>query len=216
MAGFIDNIWESTLDILPRKERRSAEQRKADALLERRELALALMEETDGETPEANSELAQMSFAELSEYLEFDPMSYRPGGYERGEKVFIRSRCASCHVFGSIGRGGGPDLSTVTSRFRRRDILESVMFPSKVISDQYTGVEIDLNDLSTVSGMVVGEGRESLTLITVLGERIDLKKSDIVERREAKSSIMPEGLLNTMSLGELVDLMKFLERGSDL
>ena len=90
------------------------------------------------------------------------------------------------------------------------------MFPSRVISDQYTGIEIDLTDLSTVSGMVVGECSDSLTLITVLGERIDVKKSDIVEQGEAKSSIMPEGLLNTMSLGELVDLMKFLERGSDL
>ncbi len=217
MEGYINNLWASTMEILPDDERKVAEARKAAALKKRADDALALLAKIEGESPKGASDLTNMSFAELSEYLEYDPMSY-PGGdvLERGKAVFIKSRCANCHVFGTIGKGGGPDLSTVVSRFRRRDILEAIMYPSKVISDQYVGVEIDLNDFSTVTGMVASENDKTLTVITVDGERVEIPRDSIEELRKSDLSIMPEGLLNTMSLGELVALINFLERGSDI
>ena len=143
-------------------------------------------------------------------------MTYERGNADNGEKVFMRAKCADCHVFGSIGTGGGPDLSTVISRFRRSEILESIMYPSKVISDQYTALTVQLKNNDTVSGLVVAEGDDLLTLISPTGERMEIPKSEIAERRPSEISIMPEGLLHTMSLGDLVDLMLFLERGSDL
>jgi len=163
-----------------------------------------------------NSELAQMSFDELSEYLEYDPMAYRDVNLEHGKQVFQRAKCASCHVFGTIGKGGGPDLSTATSRFRRRDILEAIMYPSKVVSDQYIGLEVELDDFTLYTGMAVAENEHVLTLITVDGQRVEIKKEEIVKREAAKGSIMPEGLLNAMSMGELVSLINFLEKGGDL
>lgn len=138
-----------------------------------------------------------------------------PQKLETGQNVFIKARCANCHVFGTKGKGGGPDLSTVTSRFRRRDILESIMYPSKVVSDQYTGVEVELNDFSTVTGMVASEDTKTLTVITITGERVVIPKKSIAKRTESKQSMMPEGLLNTMTLEELVSLMYFLEHGAE-
>ena len=215
MSGYIDNIWDSAMQILPEEERVVAQGRKARALEERREKAAALLDLIEeGRAP--SSELAQMSFDELSEYLEYDPMSYRRPDLKKGELVFLRSRCANCHVFGSIGLGGGPDLSTVTSRFRRRDILESIMYPSKVVSDQYTGVDVEMKDGEFYSGMVAGETPLKLTLITAAGERVELRKRDIRDRSVSLMSIMPDGLLDTMSLGDLVALVQFLEVGSDL
>ena len=215
MSGYIDNIWDSAMQNLPEEERVVAQRRKESALEERREKAAALMDLfEEGQSP--SSELAQMSFDELSEYLEYDPMSYRRPDLKKGELVFLRSRCANCHVFGSIGLGGGPDLSTVTSRFRRRDILESIMYPSKVVSDQYTGVDVEMKDGEFYSGMVAGETPLKLTLITAAGERVELRKRDIRDRSVSLMSIMPDGLLDTMSLGDLVALVQFLEVGSDL
>ena len=107
-------------------------------------------------------------------------------------------------------------MSTVTSRFRRRDILESIMYPSRVVSDQYTAVRVERDDFSEVEGMVVGENDRSLTLITVLGEREIIPKRSIVKREIIEKSIMPEGLHLTMNLGELVNLMQYLEAGSEM
>jgi putative heme-binding domain-containing protein len=100
------------------------------------------------------------------------------------------------------------------TRFRRREILESVMYPSKVISDQYSAVRVEV-DNDVVIGMLADETSETLTLIDATGQRIDIPKGDILDRRPSSVSIMPEGLLDVMSLEDLVDLMIFLERGVD-
>lgn len=215
MAGYINNLWDATLEILPDDERQLAEARKAEAMQKRAEEAVALMAQLDGQAPGGPSELAQMSFAELSDYLEYDPMTYREPNLKAGENVFIRSRCVNCHVFGSTGKGGGPDLSTVASRFRRKDLLEAIMYPSKVVSDQYQTVELVLDDFSDVTGMVAGENDDTLTVITINGERIEIAKSSIEERKVSDKSGMPEGLINTMSLGELVALIQYLEHGAN-
>jgi len=215
MAGYIDNLWNASMELMPDEQRAAAEGRKQAALDKRNADAIALLAKLDEEAPKVNSDLAQMSFEELAEYLEYDPMNYREPNLEKGKNVFIRARCANCHVFGDIGFGGGPDLSSVVSRFRRRDILESIKDPSKVVSDQYQAYHVELADFSDVTGMLAGETDSTLTLITTTGDKVDIAKSEITSREEATTSVMPEGLLNTMSLGDLVSLVQFLESGND-
>ena len=214
MAGFVENLWQDTLTLLEPEERSQAEGRKKRFLAEQARRARELMTEAKSDEAEERNPLGQMSLAELSGYLELDPMSYEQGDVDKGRIVFRRAKCANCHVFGKVGRGGGPDLSTAVKRFRRGEILESIMYPSRVISDQYTGVVVDLKNNETVTGMVAGDSDSSLILITASGERIELDKKDIVDNRLSQVSIMPEDLLDTMGLSDLVDLFAFLERGS--
>ena len=216
MEGYVNNLWNSSMELLPEDERQLAEVRKEEALRQRAEKALALQSQMNDVQPATGSDLAQMSFEELAEYLEYDPMAYNHDLMDHGKLVFMRSKCADCHVFGAIGKGGGPDLSTVVSRFRRRDILESIVYPSNVVSDQYTAVELELDDFTDVTGMVAGENDDTLTVITVLGERVEVAKSQIVSRKVAEQSVMPEGLLTTMNMGDLVALMNFLELGGEV
>lgn len=216
MEGYIENLWQSVLANLPTEEKKTAEARKDKALADRAARAAALAQKLEGETAPRKSDLAQMGFQELSEYLEFDPMTYEKANADRGQKVFQRAKCASCHIFGTEGKGGGPDLSNVVKRFRRREILEAIMYPSKVISDQYQAVNVDLTNNDTINGMLASESDTVLSLINAAGERIDIPKDQIKDRRPSTVSIMPEGLLETMTLGDLVDLIAFLERGSGL
>ena len=213
--GFINNLWDSSMELLPEDERQVAQSRKQKALDIRMQEALALLEKAEEGPAQGASDLAQMSFQELSEYLEYDPMAYSTGDIQRGHDVFVRAKCASCHVFGTVGKGGGPDLSTVTSRFRRADLLESIMFPSKVVSDQYMAYEVELDDFSTVIGLLAAENDTTLTLITIDGKRQEIAKSTIVNQKVSDKSVMPEGLLQAMSMRDLVDLFNFLEKGAD-
>jgi len=215
MEGYIDQIWTDLLTHFPEAERAIAEERKAEALAARQEAALALLAEIEGASEGVESDLAQMSFEELADYLEYDPMAYQPQDLEQGKRVFLKAKCANCHVYGTYGKGGGPDLSTVTSRFRRRDILEAIMFPSKVVSDQYQGVELELDDFTNVTGMLAAETDDEITIITIDGERREIPRDTITKQTEAQQSIMPEGLLHTMTLNELVSLVYFLEHGAD-
>src|SRR5690606_34269809 len=61
----------------------------------------------------------------------------RAANFESGRNLFHALRCAACHRFDGLGGDVGPDLTTVKNKFDARYILESIIEPSKVISDQY-------------------------------------------------------------------------------
>lgn len=214
--GYVNNIWEETLTLLPEEEKTAALNHRQEFMTARQNRANALMEQLEAENKGVVSDLAQRDFTEIAEYLEYDPMAYREPNLESGERVFMRARCAECHVFGTIGKGGGPDLTSAAGRFTRRDMLEAIMYPSKVISDQYVALDIEMKDGSFFSGMPVGENDKTLTIMTPSGERKDLKKADIDKRDASQISIMPEGLIETMNFGQLVELIHFLESGNKM
>jgi cytochrome c5 len=64
---------------------------------------------------------------------------------ETGKTLFEKT-CSGCHIFGDIGASVGPDLSTVGSRFGKREILDSILWPSHTISDQYAMTTFELED----------------------------------------------------------------------
>ena len=215
MTGYVELLFEDVLEILPEAEREAAVARRDALRRERSRRAAVLLERAEEDKPDDQPDLAQMSFDEVAEYLEYDVMAYERYSPEQGELIFRRAGCADCHVFGSIGTGGGPDLSTVVKRFRRREILESIVYPSRVISDQYTSLDVTLRDGEMHSGMVIAENDRRLILISSRGERIRLRKSNIVAREPSSISIMPEGLLDAMDMVDLVNLMRFLDEAAE-
>jgi putative heme-binding domain-containing protein len=214
LEGYINNFWEAALALLPEDEKQHALAFRTDFMAKRQERALALMAELESDRKGQVSDLAQRNFEEIAEYLEYDPMAYRKPNLESGERVFMRSRCADCHLFGTIGKGGGPDLTTLASRFTRRDMLDAIMYPSKVVSDQYTAIDVELKDGMFYSGMVQAEDDRNLTLLTPTGQRVEIRKKDITLREPSQLSVMPEGMIETMNFGQLVELIQFLESGS--
>ena len=75
------------------------------------------------------------SYEELASYLETAEGS--TGSPTRGAQVFTDAQCINCHRFNNRGEGIGPDLTTSAQRFQRKEILESIIYPNQVISDQY-------------------------------------------------------------------------------
>ena len=82
----------------------------------------------------------------------------------RGALVITKARCLDCHKFGDKGAGLGPDLTTVNSRFRPAEIVESIVQPSKVISDQYKSVTLATQD-GKVYAVVSDSRAESSMLV---------------------------------------------------
>ncbi|MEX2027859.1 MAG: c-type cytochrome, partial [Pirellulaceae bacterium] len=62
--------------------------------------------------------------------------------FDRGRKMFGAANCFACHRFGNEGGANGPDLTGIAGRFSTRDLLETIVEPSKVISDQYAAIVI--------------------------------------------------------------------------
>ncbi len=138
--------------------------------------------------------------------------------FERGHTLFGAVGCASCHRFNSEGAAVGPDLTTVAARFSVRDVLESVVLPSKEISDQYGAVVIRKKDGEVITGRVGNMNGDKLNVLENMfapGDFTDVKRQDIASIEPSKVSMMPEGLLNSLNADEIQDLMAFLMSEGD-
>jgi putative heme-binding domain-containing protein len=126
---------------------------------------------------------------------------------ERGLQVILKARCLDCHKLGDKGAGLGPDLTTVSSRFRPSEILESIVTPSKVISDQYKSVSVATEDGKVYTGMPIASDAANLVLLLSDGVKVTVPKSEIEEQKPSPNSVMPEGLLNVLSYQEIADML---------
>jgi putative heme-binding domain-containing protein len=135
--------------------------------------------------------------------------------FANGKKTFTTAQCVLCHKFGKTGGAVGPELAAVGSRLTAHDILESILLPSKVVSELYQNTIISTKDGDDVIGRIVGETDQKLTVMTdpIKSTKVEVLKRDVVGRRLSKVSPMPEGLVNTFSKKDILDLIAYLQSG---
>jgi putative heme-binding domain-containing protein len=134
------------------------------------------------------------------------------GNVELGAKVFAKSQCINCHRFGDRGDGVGPDLTTVSRRFQKKEILESILFPSLVISDQYASKTVLTTDGRSITGLAAKQADGSLVVLQSNGQKATIAAGDIDQVLPCKISVMPEGLLNTLTLDDIANLFTYLNQ----
>lgn len=132
------------------------------------------------------------------------------GDARRGAAVFEKATCIKCHRYGQRGEGIGPDLSTVSQRFHRKEIVESVLYPSQVISDQYAAKTVQTKDGLTYTGIVAEQGADTIVVLDNQAKKNVIGKQDIETIAPAKQSAMPDGLFNSLTREEIVDLFAYL------
>jgi putative heme-binding domain-containing protein len=152
---------------------------------------------------------SKYQFADLLNYLTRDPHG-KAGDPSRGRLIFEKASCVKCHKFGKEGEGVGPDLTTVAKRFKRADILESILFPSKAISDQYRSVTITTTKGQQLTGLAAVQG-DTVTVLLSDTSRVTLSRNDIESQVASLVSVMPERLLDPLTRAEIADLFAYLE-----
>lgn len=136
------------------------------------------------------------------------------GDSNTGRRLFATLRCFDCHRFQGEGGGVGPDLTMVVRRFNTRDILEAIIEPDKVISDQFAASLIQTAGGQVITGRVVNLQSDTLLVQTDMLKPSQLKRipqQEIEAIRQAKTSMMPSGLLDSCSEHEIADLVTFLK-----
>ena len=133
--------------------------------------------------------------------------------FAQGKAMFSATACIACHRFNAEGAGIGPDISGAGNRYSVRDLLENIIEPSKVISDQYGAEEITLDDGETLAGRVVTDENNMVSVMTNPFEPDDVRwieRSHVKSRKPATTSLMPPGLLNELNPEELKDLLAYI------
>lgn len=137
------------------------------------------------------------------------------GGDKAAGKAIFDQVCANCHKFGDAGQEIGPDLSAIAGKQTRVEIIESLLFPSKVIADQYQPVLVQTKDGDVYGGLVVKENARVLTLVTSDHPEapVEILKSRIEARMKSTTSAMPETTLDPYSLDQIQGLIAYLLAG---
>lgn len=166
--------------------------------------------EPPAELPKVDPTKAGHPFAELNAFL--DSEAGQQGSVERGKLMFAKANCLKCHQFKTEGQGIGPDLTSVRRRFQRKEIVESIVYPSKVISDQYRSLTVVTSAGLVYTGLPLKQDNPNkLVLVLSDATKLEVSVADIEERSPAKVSVMPEGLFKDLSLSDIADLFAFLE-----
>jgi putative heme-binding domain-containing protein len=138
--------------------------------------------------------------------------------FTNGKAMYSAAGCVACHRLGDEGGTIGPDLSGVGQRFGVRDILEAVIDPSRVISDQYRMMLLKTKDGQTYSGRILSRDGESTRIAPNLmrpSQTVAVAHDAIVSEEVLPVSVMPSGLVNSLNADELLDLMAYLVSGAD-
>ncbi len=134
----------------------------------------------------------------------------------RGKAMFDAGMCSRCHKFGRQGQPIGPELTAVAARFGRRDLLESILSPSKAIDEKYRALIVETADGRTITGTLTGGDNEAIQLAAdpLTPDRTTrVPKQDIAAQQFSLVSPMPAGTLNTLTKEEILDLLAYLESG---
>ena len=138
--------------------------------------------------------------------------------FEKGRRAYSASRCISCHRFDGAGGSTGPDLTNVAGRFSYKDLLESVIVPSKVISDQYKASTIETKKGKLITGRIVNNAKDEITLLTDpvdISKTVTIKRSDIEDILPSPTSLMPQKLFDQLNEEEVLDLLAYLMSRGD-
>lgn len=134
------------------------------------------------------------------------------GNAVNGKKNFEMGKgtCIACHKIGEAGRPIGPDLSHIGAIRTERDLLESILFPSNTLARDYEAHVIETSDGQQTLGVIKSHTAEGLLVIDIAGQEKTIAHQTIAGDTTLTTSLMPQGLDQTMPEAELLDLVAWL------
>ena len=131
-----------------------------------------------------------------------------------GKKLYMQM-CGKCHTLHAIGGKIGPDL-TAYKRDDIRQMLIHIVNPSAEIREGFETQIAVLNDGRVVTGFLVEQDQQTVTLRSPDGQTVSLERSSLDELNKSRKSLMPEGQLKDLSDDQLRNLFAYLRSSQPL
>ena len=131
-----------------------------------------------------------------------------------GRDLFFHARgagCSLCHRLEGRGNVFAPNLSDIGSRGSATAIIESILEPSKVITEGFAGQVFTMDDGTAVSGIVLAESARQIRLAMTDGVEKTLEVARIDDRSSLQISAMPSGFETAMNAAQVAALTAFLK-----
>ena len=161
---------------------------------------------------------ANYSGSTINQFLWGDKMNNYNGALADGERAYQAALCVLCHRMKGEGGATGPDLTQISTKFGRYDLLYAIYSPNDEISDQYAFTLFHLDDGKKIAGRILSETTDSIKIMPNplnTSYTVQLAKPSVVKKELSPISPMPSGLLNRLNEEEIKDLFVYLLSGAD-
>jgi len=133
------------------------------------------------------------------------------GDAKLGTRLFQRQGCIACHTTSPAEPPKGPYLGGIATRYSRAELTESILKPNAKIAQGFEPQRFALADGLIYEGFVTRESGDEVELRNAAGVVTVLPKKEIEERAKGDVTIMPAGLVDTLSVRDLASLLAYLE-----
>jgi putative membrane-bound dehydrogenase-like protein len=135
------------------------------------------------------------------------------GNATAGEKVYRNAavaNCIKCHQIGNEGGIVGPPLTTIAQKLTKAQIYDAVLHPSAEILMGYENWIVRTKSGDILSGRKTEDTDDHVTILDPDGKYHDIPAAQVDRKVKQTISIMPDGLSQSLSRQELIDLVEFL------
>src|SRR5579864_8477178 len=156
--------------------------------------------------------LEELQKARIERLRKLEPLLASGGDIGRGRRIFFGEKvaCYNCHTIGNQGGHVGPDLTGVGAIRSGHDILEAIVFPSASFVPGFEIYNVETR-AETFAGVRGDDTADAVTLVTGPHAEIRIPRKQIVSMKPSNVSLMPEGLDESLTRSEFIDLLAFLQ-----
>jgi putative membrane-bound dehydrogenase-like protein len=138
----------------------------------------------------------------------YQPSLARAGDRDRGKALF-KTHCSTCHRLENVGQQVGADLSAIRDR-GLDSVLLNILDPNREVKPQYQSYVLVTDSGRVLTGMIVAETANSLTVRRPDGGEETVLRLEVDELKSTGLSFMPEGLEKQIDVGAMADLLTYL------
>ena len=131
------------------------------------------------------------------------------GNIENGKQVFIKI-CSQCHVFGKEGMEVGPILTEI-GRKSKETIMHDILDPNAAVDTKYINHKVETTSGEIHIGIVDAESDQGVIIKKIGGEKVSIPRNEIKKLSSLGTSLMMEGLENSLSHQEMADLLSYMQ-----
>lgn len=140
--------------------------------------------------------------------IQADALLAISGDAARG-KILFTAICGTCHRAAETGIDFGPELTHIAAKYDRAKLLEQILQPAKIIEPQWQLATVSLKGGEVFTGFAE-RSVAGISLKMAGGERRSISAEKIDKTTTAAVSLMPEGLLQSLTAQEAADLLAFV------
>ncbi|MCE9609196.1 MAG: HEAT repeat domain-containing protein [Chthoniobacter sp.] len=143
-----------------------------------------------------------------AKFAKYRALADQPGDAARGKTVTLV--CQACHTIQGQGGNLAPNLSGAGA-MGVEALLRNIITPNAAMENGYRLYRVELNSGDLAEGFLASEEKDAIVLRAPGAQDRRIARADIRAGQYLRRSIMPEGLLDTMTAGQVSDMFTYLK-----